>query len=289
MGSLISIETSCHFTYSIRSNLKGNAMRKSKLLLLAGAASMFCHFGYAATPDQAAQLKTTLMPMGGERAGSADGYVPAWTGGDTTPPAGFQEGDILPNTYGNDQPIFTVTAANEAKYASMLTPGQIAMLQKYGSDGFVMKVYPSRRTAAAPQWVYDNTFKNATSTKVDPQGIIAGFTNAYGGPPFPIPDNNANAGAEIIWNHLLKWTGIYIKSINSTVVVSANGQAVAAGVPVVTEDNLYYNAGGSAENMPDYFQKSRLNFIGPADMVGEQLLTWFSIRPAISPTAALST
>ena len=258
-------------------------MKKSKTLLFAGAAALFGHFGYAATPDQAAQLKTTLTPMGGERAGSADGYVPAWTGGDTTLPAGYQEGDIIPNNYGNDQPIFTVTPANEAQYASMLTPGQLAMLKQYGGDGFVMKVYPAHRTAAAPQWVYDDTYENATSTKIDPQGIIAGFTNAYGGPPFPIPDNDANAGAEIIWNHLLKWSGVYIKSLNSTIVVGADGQSVVAGTPEVTEDNLFYNPGGSAATMPDYFQKSRLNFVAPADMVGEQFLTWFSIRPSISP------
>jgi hypothetical protein len=258
-------------------------MRKSKLLLLAGAAGMFCHFGYAATPNQAAQLKTTLTPMGGERAGSADGYVPAWTGGDTTLPAGFQEGDILPNTYGNEQPIFTVTPANEAQYASMLTPGQIAMLTKYGSDGFVMKVYPSHRTAAAPQWVYDDTFKNATTTKISPQGIVWGISNAYGGPPFPIPDTDANAGAEIIWNHELRWSGVDLQVLIAGHIVGANGQVVEIGTPIVTEDNPYYQPDGSADSMPEYYQKTHSNFVGPADLVGEQLMTWYATQPATNP------
>ena len=34
-------------------------------------------------------------------------------------------------------------------------------------SGFRIDVYPTHRTAAAPQWVYDNTFKNATRAKLN--------------------------------------------------------------------------------------------------------------------------
>jgi hypothetical protein len=39
----------------------------------------------SATPD-ASLLTTTLTPMGAERAGNADGSIPAWTGGYVVPP-----------------------------------------------------------------------------------------------------------------------------------------------------------------------------------------------------------
>jgi hypothetical protein len=42
----------------------------------------------AVTAEEAAQLKTTLTPLGGEKAGNKDGSIPAWTGGLTQMPAG---------------------------------------------------------------------------------------------------------------------------------------------------------------------------------------------------------
>src|SRR2546423_1806397 len=43
--------------------------------------------GRAVSPGEAQQLKTTLTPLGAERAGNKEGSIPAWTGGhtDTSP------------------------------------------------------------------------------------------------------------------------------------------------------------------------------------------------------------
>ena len=49
--------------------------------------------------DQAARLGQDLTPLGGERAGNADGTIPAWTGGITTPPAGYRPGMHHPDPY----------------------------------------------------------------------------------------------------------------------------------------------------------------------------------------------
>ena len=42
-----------------------------------------------AKPDEAHRLSEDLTPMGSERAGNAAGTIPEWTGGITTPPAGY--------------------------------------------------------------------------------------------------------------------------------------------------------------------------------------------------------
>ena len=49
-----------------------------------------------AKPDQVHRLSEDLTPMGSERAGNADGTIPEWTGGITTPPAGYSPGDHHP-------------------------------------------------------------------------------------------------------------------------------------------------------------------------------------------------
>ena len=88
-----------------------------------------------------------LTPMGAERAGNAAGTIPAWTGGITELPAGYVEGQPLVDPFPGDQPQFTITAANFEQYQDKLSPGQVALLQRY-PDTFRMPVYESRRSAA---------------------------------------------------------------------------------------------------------------------------------------------
>ena len=57
----------------------------------------------AVSADEAAQLKTTLTPFGGEKAGNKDGSIPAWTGGLTQMPAGPKVGDVPVNLFGDKQ------------------------------------------------------------------------------------------------------------------------------------------------------------------------------------------
>jgi len=44
------------------------------------------------SPQDVAKLGTTLTPLGGEKAGNADGSIPAWDGGLTKAPAGYKPG-----------------------------------------------------------------------------------------------------------------------------------------------------------------------------------------------------
>jgi Protein of unknown function (DUF1329) len=171
--------------------------------------------------SEAARLGADLTPIGAEKAGNADGTIPAWTGGLAGPPSGWSAAQGYVDPFASDQVKFTITAANADQYKDKLTPGTLAMLKKYQT--FKMPVYETRRTAAYPKAVYDNV--KAQSTKVDLQGF--GVSNL--GPttvPFPIPKN----GLEAIWNHPLRYLGGGIDRNYNSFPVRANGDFYKIGV-----------------------------------------------------------
>ncbi|MFZ5495825.1 MAG: DUF1329 domain-containing protein [Verrucomicrobiota bacterium] len=147
-----------------------------------------------------ARLGADLTPLGGERAGNADGSIPAWTGGLTTPPAGYQPGMHHPDPFAGEQPLFTITAANAAQYADRLTAGQQALLKAYPS--YKIPVYRSHRTASNPQRVYDATKRYATTAALTEGGN--GITGCVVGIPFTQPEN----GLQVIWNFLVRYRGV---------------------------------------------------------------------------------
>ena len=55
-----------------------------------------------------------------------------------------------------------ITKANLDQYKANLTPGVIALFNAY-PNSFRLPVYPTRRSGSAPQWVYENTAKNAVN------------------------------------------------------------------------------------------------------------------------------
>lgn len=61
--------------------------------------------------DQIAHLGADLTPLGGEKAGNTDGSIPAWDGGLTQPPAGYQPGKHYVDPYAGDAIKFTITAS----------------------------------------------------------------------------------------------------------------------------------------------------------------------------------
>jgi len=171
---------------------------KLSILLLAGL--LIASQGFAGvSADQAARLGKDLTPLGGEKAGNSEGTIPAWEGGITTPPAGYEKGMHHPDPFTADKALFTVTAGNMSQYSDKLTAGQQAMLQAYPS--YRMNVYPTHRSAAAPQRIYDATKATAVSSQLAEGGN--GVTGAINGIPFPIPET----GIEVIWNHILRYRG----------------------------------------------------------------------------------
>jgi hypothetical protein len=203
-------------------------------------ASLACVFAaqftasHAAVPaDEAAKLHSTLTPMGAERAGSKDGAIPAWDGGYTKVPPGYKSGDPRPDPFASEKPTLVITSANMAQYDDKLTEGLKHLLKKYPKT-FQIQVFPTHRTAAAPQWVYDNIAKNAVNAKTSNGGLTV--EGAYGGIPFPIPKD----GFEVMWNHQLSWKGVSVDTSSGAWVKPASGPAVMSSEVKSNDQYPYY-------------------------------------------------
>ncbi|MEC9340303.1 MAG: DUF1329 domain-containing protein [Pseudomonadota bacterium] len=165
------------------------------------------------SPEEAAQLgmpedDTPLTPVGAERAGNADGSIPPWTGGITTPPPGYVKGGWYVDPYADDQPLFTIDVSNYKQYEDKLTPGTIALINRY-PDTFTVPVYPTRRSAAYPEWFYEGSIYNATHAEWcgsdDPVRAERCLKrdSVQRGIHFPIP----KTGGELLWNHTFTYWG----------------------------------------------------------------------------------
>lgn len=225
-------------------------------------------------PQEAEQLKTTLTPLGAERAGNKDGTIPAWTGAYTTLTPGFVNGGRRPDPFANEKPLLSITAKNVDQYADKLTDGVKAMLKRY-PDTYRVDVYPTHRTHGAPQWVYDNTFKNATQARL----VDLKVTGAFGGIPFPIP----KSGAEIMWNHLLRWRG------DSWHMTFQAWQVTGDGTPILISDNeieqtMPYYVKDRSENFVGDYWDVHMETIAPSIRAGEMIVGRENIDPNQSQT-----
>ncbi len=219
-------------------------------------------FAQAAAPD-ASLLSTTLTPFGGERAGNADGSIPAWTGGYSTVPAGYVSGQPRPDPFADDKVLFSITAENVAQYADKLPQGVIEMMKLYPT--YRLDIYPTRRSHAMPQYVYDNIALNVTRAQISADGTAV--SGAFGGVPFPMPSN----GAEVMWNHLTAFQGEALKVLNSNYVVTNSGQKYLASLTTVTSDFPYYHKDGSADAFNGIYKQYIVDTLAPAYQAGVAL------------------
>lgn len=168
--------------------------------------------------DQVAKLGKELTPMGGEKAGNADGTIPAWDGGLQNPPK--FDGRNYVNPFASEQPLFEITAANADKYKDKITPGQMAMLKRYNT--FKMKVYPTHRTAIFEQMIYDAVKRNAGSVELVTGGNgMTAYEFAY---PFPIlSGSDSDKAIQAMWNHTTRWRGGSLQRTVVQVTPLANG------------------------------------------------------------------
>src|SRR5687767_9335672 len=106
-----------------------------KLLSLVAGIMLGAPVLAAVSPAEAAKLGAELTPLGAEKAGNADGSIPAWDGGLTSAAqagfANFRAGQHHPDPYAADKPLYTITAANMGQYANRLTEGHKKLLQTY--------------------------------------------------------------------------------------------------------------------------------------------------------------
>ncbi len=177
-------------------------MRKNSLIILGCALVLVAGASVpawaGATAEEIAKLGNELTPLGGIMAGNADGTIPAWTGGITTPPASYVPGEHYVNPFADDKVLFTITADNVDQYADKLTVGQVALFKTY-PETYKMNIYPTHRSASFPQRIYDMTKEIAATAHTVENGY--GVEGAINGIPFPIPKQ----GVEGIWNHILRY------------------------------------------------------------------------------------
>jgi hypothetical protein len=184
--------------------------------------------------DEARQLGTTLTPFGAEKAGNKDGTIPEYAGGVTTPPSGYVKGSgTLPDPFSADKPLYTITAKNVDEHADKLSEATRALFKKY--PDFRIDVYPTRRSAAFPKTVLDNTLKNATRCKTI-EGGLALVPECRGGVPFPI----AKTGDEMMWNHLLRFQGYHYDFRAKTYVVDSSGRSTMTDEFTAQQEWPYY-------------------------------------------------
>jgi uncharacterized protein DUF1329 len=189
-------------------------MDKKLVFLCALSLALASHQAAAkATAAEAAELGKSLTLVGAEKAGNKDGTIPAYTGGHAQdgPLSGDYPHD---NAIDGDKPLFTITHDNYQKYADKLSEGHKELLRRF-SD-YKMNVYPTHRTIAYPDFIYKATAVNATLCELigtdEPSNCKQGF-------PYPIP----KSGAEIIWNHRLKWRGDTAVRYNNQFIVQPSG------------------------------------------------------------------
>lgn len=221
----------------------------------------------ATTAEKAAQLKSTLTPFGAERTGNADGSIPAWDGGYTTPIPGTVPGQSAPDPFAADKPLFSITANNMALYADKLTDGTKALLKKY-PDTFRVDVFPTHRTAAAPQEVYDGTFANATRCRLldgGDTGLIPEAKFCAGGVPFPIPNN----GSEAMWNHQLGWQGHAVRNELYILLLTPDRKVVELAKTNNWDVRPNYDNVGATSPWDGSVMYFLNKFVGPATRVGE--------------------
>lgn len=232
-------------------------MKKSISTMLAAlmTATLCVPAGAAVSAQEADKLGTDLTPMGAERGPNADGMIPAWTGG---LPQKAVQGHAYADPYADDQPLFTITAANVDKHKDRLTPGQRELFKKY--PGYKMNVYPSRRSVGFSEPINNAAKQNALKATLAEAGN--GVIHAAITAPFPIP----KSGVEALWNHILHYRGESVVRQTDESTVTAGGNFSV--VKIVESFYLTYSRGQqtpATRNMAFYFMQ---NFLSPARHAG---------------------
>jgi hypothetical protein len=224
-----------------------------------------------AAPADAARLQRDLTPVGAERAGNRDGSIPRWQADKLSDAEHLQ---WMAAIAGEEQ-LFRIEHHNLEQHRALLSPGMQALFARY-PDSFAIPVYKSHRTARQPQWTYDNTVKNLRDARMAPSGNE--MEQAWPGIPFPIP----RTPQEIMWNHQLRWKGVFIKLhlFESTVYQS---MARATLETMIETYSPYYNRRRGVEfdswHSAYYFS----HILGPAKLAGGGLLIHESLQPLRQP------
>ncbi|MDE1169517.1 MAG: DUF1329 domain-containing protein [Pseudomonas sp.] len=253
-----------------------NLMQCGALVLSLLAANVMA----AVSADQVAKLGTSLTPLGGEKAGNADGSIPAWDGGLKTNAAPIDSNGFMGDPYASDKPLFTITAKNLDQYKAKLSEGQIALFKRY-PDTYSMPVYVTRRSASVPDDVAAAAKVSAAKTTLTADGN--GLQNFDDSHVYAFPE--PQTGLEVIWNHITRYRGGNAIRLYTQAVPQTNGSFDA----IKLEDDV-----GFPYKMNNYDPKESGNVLlffkqevtAPARLAGTVLLVHESLNQTAHPRDA---
>ncbi|KAB0484002.1 Protein of unknown function [Pseudomonas reinekei] len=233
----------------------------------------------AVSTQEAAKLGTSLTMVGAEKAGNADGSIPAYNGGLTTPPASFKSGDSMrPDPFANEKPLLVIDGKNVDQYKNMLSATTVELAKRFPT--FRVDVFPTHRTVSLPQAILDNGVKNASGAKSLENGLA--IDNVLPGVPFPIPQS----GNEAMWNFLLRYQGVSINSkYDSWNVDSAGVPSLATTGQAFISYPIYENLSQPISSADVYYQM-KLSYTGPARRAGEAVMLKDAANPLQQPRRA---
>ncbi|WP_339510987.1 DUF1329 domain-containing protein [Pseudomonas sp. RL_15y_Pfl2_60] len=234
----------------------------------------------AVSEQEAAQLGTTLTPLGAEKAGNAEGTIPAWDGGLPKTAGAVDAAGFVTDPFANEKPLFVITASNVDQYKDKLSAGQLAMFKRYPQT-YKMPVYTTHRTAGAPPEIYAAAKKSALNTVgVDGGNGLQNFSESryYA---FPIP----KTGVEVIWNHITRYRGGNVRRhiVQATPQVNGSYSLVKFDDEVAFPTELEGADPAKTNNILLYF-KQRVT--APSRLAGNVLLVHETIDQVKEPRLA---
>lgn len=237
------------------------------------------HAQAAVSIAEAAKLGTELTLVGAEKAGNADGSIPAYEGGLTSPPASYKPGENMrPDPFVDEKPLLVIDGKNVDQYKGQLTAVTAELARRH--PGFRIEVYPTHRTASLPQGVLDNTLKNATTAQATEGGNA--IENALPGIPFPIPQS----GAEAMWNHQLRYQGVNIAVKFDNWYVDSSGRASLSTTGDCWINFAAYDDLSKPLQAKDAYYQFMIKYTGPARRAGEAILVRDAVNPLVQPRRA---
>jgi hypothetical protein len=235
--------------------------------LTAAGLALGCAVGAHADP---ARLGKDLTPLGAEMAASKDGTIPAYAAPEAAQPGwapGKRRVDFF--RFKGDKPLYTIDASNVDKYADKLSPGQLALVKQ--SKGYRMDVYPTRRTCGSPDFVAENTRKNAAgAAKLGADGWSLADA-VVPGIPFPVPQN----GAQAMWNSKMKYAGVGLDMPLLYTALSPR-KGASEWIQAMSNQTYFYPWGkkGSATlaQLPQLEYLTYFAYESPAALAGQALI-----------------
>ncbi|OIN44636.1 outer membrane lipoprotein-sorting protein [Pseudomonas azotoformans] len=251
-----------------------------KIIAVMALSLLASHVMAAVSPEEAAKLGTTLTPVGAEKAGNADGSIPAWTGGIPKNAGAVDSKGFLADPFASEKPLFVITAATVDKYKDKLSDGQVAMFKRY-PETYKIPVYPTHRTVNLPPEIYESIKRSALNVKpINDGNGLEGFTgNRYYA--FPIPKN----GVEVLWNHITRYHGGNLRRI----ITQATPQTNGSYTPIRFEEEVAVPQlipdmdPAKAANVLTFFKQS---VTAPARLAGNVLLVHETLDQVKEPRLA---